>query len=212
MVVAFVAIGELAFSGLLPTVRFSAGFYAGRVYSLITSSIVLIVLLEEATRLYAQILRSNALLQRERDNKLMSVEAVTASIAHEVRQPLAAVSALGAAALNWLKRTPADIEEVRAAVEGIVAAAHRADTVFDNIRALFGKARPVLRPLDVNSLVTHVVRTMDAEFKRHEIEIVTDLAWRLPSILGHRGQLQEVEQLTQQCHRGTRPGGWSSGG
>ena len=110
MVVAFVTIGELAFSGLLPTVRFSAGFYAGRVYSLITSSIVLIVLLEETTRLYAQVLRSNAMLQRERDNKLMNMEAMTASIAHEVRQPLTTISVLGATALQWLKRTPADIE------------------------------------------------------------------------------------------------------
>ena len=87
---------------------------------------------------------------------------------------------------------PADIEEARTAVQGIVAATHRADIVFDNFRTLFGKTSPVLHPLDLNGLITHVVRTMDAEFKRHEIEIVTDLAWRLPSILGHRGQLQEV--------------------
>ena len=192
MVVAFVTIGELAFSGLLPTVRFSAGFYAGRVYSLITSSIVLIVLLEETTRLYAQVLRSNAMLQRERDNKLMNMEAMTASIAHEVRQPLTTISVLGATALQWLKRTPADIEEVRIAVEGMVAATDQTNAVFNNIRDLFGKAQPVLRPLNLNSLIASCVRTMDEEFKRHEIDIATDLASGLPLILGHSGQLQEV--------------------
>ena len=59
-VVALAAILELAFSGLIPTVRFSAGFYAGRAFSLLTASIVLIVLLAEITRLYTRLARSNA--------------------------------------------------------------------------------------------------------------------------------------------------------
>ena len=94
IVVAAVFIGELAFSGLLPTVRFSVGFYAGRVFSLVTSSIVLIVLLAETTLLYVHLARSNDLLQRERHNKLMSMEAMAASISHELNQPI------GAALLN----------------------------------------------------------------------------------------------------------------
>ncbi len=87
MVVAFVYIAELVFSGILPGVRFSAGFYAGRVFSLMTASIVLIVLLAETTRLYALLVRSHALLQREQNNKLMSFEAIVASITHELKQP-----------------------------------------------------------------------------------------------------------------------------
>ena len=76
------SMGAAAFSGLLPTVRFSVGFYAGRVFSLVTSSIVLIVLLAETTLLYVHLARSNDLLQRERQNKLMSMEAMAASISH----------------------------------------------------------------------------------------------------------------------------------
>ena len=87
MVVAFVYIAELALSGLLPSVRFSAGFYAGRAFSLITASIVLIVLLAETTRLYARLARSNAMLQREKNNKLMNFEALVASISHEISSP-----------------------------------------------------------------------------------------------------------------------------
>lgn len=191
IVVAAVSIGELAFSGLLPTVRFSAGFYVGRVFSLITSSIVLIVLLAETTRLYAQVVRSNATLQRERDNKLMNMEAITAAIAHEVRQPLTAISSSSAAALNWLKRTPPDLEEVKIALNAIIDAGHGADAVFNNMRTL-ARAEPIVHSLDLNSLISEVVRTMDAEFKQHRIQIETDLSWRLPPILGHRGQLQEV--------------------
>ena len=93
IVVAAVFIAELAFSGLLPTVRFSVGFYAGRVFSLITSSIVLIILLAETTWLYVHLARSNDVLQRERHNKLMSMEAMAALIAHEVNQPLGSILA-----------------------------------------------------------------------------------------------------------------------
>ena len=96
MVVALVYIAELAFSGLFPSVRFSAGFYAGRVFSLVTSSIVLIVLLAETTRLYVRLARSNATLQRERNNKLMNLEAMVASIAHEVK-----TTSSGNCGLRW---------------------------------------------------------------------------------------------------------------
>ena len=97
MVVALVFIAELAFSGLLPTVRFSLGFYAGRVCSIMTSSIVLVVMLAETTRLYMRLARSNAMLRREQDNKLMNLEAMAASISHEIRQPIAAMAANSAA-------------------------------------------------------------------------------------------------------------------
>ena len=76
MVVALVFIFELAFSGLFPSVRFSVGFYCGRVFSLVTSSIVLIVMLAETTRLYAGMARSNAALQREKNNKILNFEAL----------------------------------------------------------------------------------------------------------------------------------------
>src|SRR3954451_17443730 len=132
------------------------------------------------------------MLQRERDNKLMNMEAMAASIAHEVRQPLFAIATSGSAALNWLKRTPANLEEARTAVDNIIFAAHRASAVFDSVRTLFGNWKPEIQPIDLNALIAHVVRTMDAEFKRHEVRIETDLAWRLPLIHGHSGQLQEV--------------------
>lgn len=191
-VVAFVAIGELAFSGLLPSVRFSAGFYAGRVLSLMVSSIVLIVLLAEMTHLYNQVVRSNAALQRERDNKLMNMEAMSASIAHEVRQPLTTIATSASAALNWLKRTPADLEETQTSVRSIIEASGRASTVLDNIRALFGSEKPTAQLLDMNNVIAHVIHTMQAEFKRHDIQIEPEMSRRLPPILGHSGQLQEV--------------------
>jgi signal transduction histidine kinase len=79
------------------------------------------------------------ILERERENKLMNVEAIIASIAHEVRQPLSAITTNAAAALRFLGRTPPDFEEVRAALGRVVGESRRASEVFDGIRDLFRK-------------------------------------------------------------------------
>jgi signal transduction histidine kinase len=192
MVAALVFILELALSGLLPGVRFSIGFYAGRMFSLVTSSIVLIVMLAETTWLYARLARSNAMLHRERDNKLMNMEAMVASIAHEVRQPLGAIAINGAATLHFLDRTPPDLREAESAVQRMIGASRRAGQIFDNIRALFGKAGLKKERLDVNSLIREVLRALESEIASHGVETRVELAYSIPLVMGHKGQLQEA--------------------
>src|SRR5678815_453966 len=89
LMVAFCAlIMQTALVAFFITGRFSVGFYATRVISLLVSRVVLIVLLSETVVLHVRLLVANRNLQRERETKLMSAEAVVAAIAHEVRQPL----------------------------------------------------------------------------------------------------------------------------
>lgn len=192
MVVALAAILELAFSGLIPTVRFSAGFYAGRVFSLMTASIVLIVLLGEIMRLYTHLARSNAMLRREQDNKLMNLEAMASSIVHEVRQPLAGIAASGGATLRLLKKSPPDLETAAATVTRMIEASHRADEVLEGVHGLFGKGEPHKTPVNMNDLILDVVRALQPDLDRHEIETRLTLDSALPAVVGHRGQLQEV--------------------
>jgi signal transduction histidine kinase len=192
MVVALVSILELAFSGLLPTVRFSVGFYAGRVFSLFTSSIVLIVMLAETTWLYARLARSNAMLHRERNNKLMNLEAMAASIAHEVNQPLVSIVLDGEGTLQFLGQTPPNLGEAVSAVKNIVDASLRAGQVFKNIRTLFGKEELEKERLDMNSLTLEVLRALKSEIESHGIETNVELVPALPPVMGHKGQLQEV--------------------
>lgn len=192
VVVALVYIAELAFSGLFPSVRFSVGFYAGRVFSLITSSIVLIVLMAETMRLYVRLARSNAMLQAERNNKLMNLEAMVASISHEIRQPLGAIAVSGSAALRFLERTSPNLEEVRSALNLMVDESHRASQVFDNIRALFGEADRGHEPVDLNEITFEVLRILGGELKDRSITTRTELMSERPLVMGHRGQLQEV--------------------
>jgi signal transduction histidine kinase len=136
--------------------------------------------------------RSVAELRRERSNKLMNLEAMTASISHEVRQPLASIASNGGAALRFLAHEPPNLEEVRAALNRMVSDCHRAGGIFDNIRALFGKADRDREPIDLNELVRGVLNDLQGDFNDRGISAAAELLADLPPINGHRGQLQEV--------------------
>jgi len=192
MVVAFVYIGELAFSGLLPSVRFSLGFYAGRVFSVITASIVLIVLLAETTRLYVLLARSNMKLQREQNNKLMNFEAIVAAIAHEIKQPLGAIELNSNSAQLILDRAPADLGEIQAIMDETRDAARRINETLDGLRSLFGRIDQKRQPVDINELILDVLKSSRIELNDHDVLARTKLTSKLPAIYGHRNQLQEL--------------------
>jgi two-component system, NtrC family, sensor kinase len=149
-------------------------------------------LLNELHRRTDELGRSVAELQRERNNKLMNLEAMVASIAHEVRQPLAGIATNGGAALQFLGHEPSNIEEARLALADIVRDSHRASQVFDNIRALFGKADQGHEPLNMNALILGVLQTLRDELRDHGVETRVALQSELPFVVGHKGQLQEI--------------------
>jgi signal transduction histidine kinase len=192
MVVLCAWVTELALLDVLLFSRFTFAFYVGRGFSLITSVAVLIVLLQETTRLYARLARSNLLLERERDNKLMNMQALTAAIAHEVRQPLAAIVTNGGAALRFLAKTPPDQDEVRAALQRMVTDGRRTSEVFDGLRALFRKADQGMKPVDVNKIIFGVLQSLRIEIKDHGVELRPELSANLPLVEGNGSQLEEV--------------------
>ncbi len=149
-------------------------------------------LLRELRERTEELGRSVAALQQERNNKLMNLEAMAASIAHEVRQPLASIASNGGAALRFLGHAPPNLDETRSALDSIVSDSHRASQVFENIRALFGKADQRQEPLDVNELALGVLRTLRDELKDNAITTHAALNSELPPVMGHKGQLQEV--------------------
>jgi signal transduction histidine kinase len=192
IVVCCAVCAQQAFAGPVRATRYSAGFYAGHTFLLIASGILLIVLITEITQLYGRVARSNAMLQRERNNKLMTLEAMVRSIAHEVKQPLTAISMNSEAAMAIIEQSPPDIEEVRSALNAIVDDSHRASGIFDNIRSLFRKSQKSNEVIDVNDLVLRVLGVLKRELKDNRITSRTELAPNLPPVVGHEGQLQEV--------------------
>ena len=123
-----------------------------RLIPLVVSKVVLIVLLSETLILNERLASAFILQRRERDNRLMSVDAATAAIAHEIKQPLAAISTRCSAALRWLKRTPPDLEEVIACLTGTMEASDRANEVVDSTRELFKATAHQMTPIEINVL------------------------------------------------------------
>src|SRR5829696_1840159 len=133
--------------------RFSTGWYAVRVTSLLSSSIVLIVLLYEITALYGELLRAVVGQRREREARLMTGDAVAASIAHEVRQPLTAMVTTADAGIRFLDRAVPNLDRAMQAFRNIAADGHRAGAVVANIRANFKTDVQERTSFDINELI-----------------------------------------------------------
>ena len=137
IVTVFVSLPDLSLSFVYPVVRYSVGWYTARSYALIASCTVLVVLLVETTMLYARLASAIILQRRERAHRLMSVDAATAAIAHEIKQPLSAMSLNCAAAWSGSRATPPDFEEVRSCLRDVMDANSRANEIVAGVRALF---------------------------------------------------------------------------
>jgi len=117
---------------------------------------------------------------------------LAASIAHEVTQPLTGIVTNGNACLHWLAGAPPNIEKARTAVDRIIRDSDRASEVIHNIRALAQKAPPRREPVDLNDLISRTLTLASSEMTLSQIELQTELAVELPSVLGDRVQLQQV--------------------
>jgi PAS domain S-box-containing protein len=117
---------------------------------------------------------------------------LAASIAHELRQPLAAIVMSGSAALRWLNREKPQLEEARDAASRIVREAQRADEVIRGLRSLLGRSELRRGTLDINDAIREVLELVRGEVQRHDVSVHTDLLADLPSAFGDRVQLQQV--------------------
>jgi signal transduction histidine kinase len=163
--------------------------------SILTASfcaLVLAALFAERKANEVRLAHSNLMLERERDNKLMNMQAVTAAMAHELKQPLTAISANGEAVQLALNRAKPDRNEMRSALDNIVEDSHRAGQILNDIRALFFKPDSGHEPIDVNEIASRVLRLLQEELKAHAVTTRVEFAPDLPRVMGHKGQLQEV--------------------
>jgi signal transduction histidine kinase len=131
-------------------------------------------------------------MELARVNRVTTIGQLTASITHEVNQPLAAARIYLTAALNFLDRTPPDLVEVREALACAVKDTDRASTVVGRIRALMQKAPTRTDSVDLNEAVRQVLELTHGEALEHRVSVRTQLADGLPLIQGDRVQLQQV--------------------
>jgi PAS domain S-box-containing protein len=143
------------------------------------------------SRAAAEALR-RAELELAHVTRVMLMGELTASIAHEVKQPLAAISANADAGLRWLARSPPDFGEAQACFDRIGYDGKRAGDVITRIRALVQKSPPAETRLDLNDTVQEVLVMIAPEARQHRILVRTDLATGLAPVRGDRVQLQQV--------------------
>ncbi len=125
-------------------------------------------------------------------SRVATLGEISASIAHEVNQPLAAIVANGQACLRFLRREKPDLADVRGAVEWIVKDGNRAGEVIRRVRGLLKKADSEKMPLDVNDLVNEVAALLRRELAAQEVTPRLELAPAMPPIVADRVQLQQV--------------------
>lgn len=117
---------------------------------------------------------------------------LTASIAHEINQPLAAVIANADACLAWLQRSPPDLKAARRSVEWIIEDGRRAGDVIRHVRALAKRSDIEMVPLDANAVVREAVALVQREMASHAVSVRMELSSALPRVFGDRIQLQQV--------------------
>jgi PAS domain S-box-containing protein len=127
-----------------------------------------------------------------RANRVTTMGELTASLAHEVNQPIAAALTNANTCLRWLTRDHPDLEEAREAASRIVKDAARAADIISRTRLLFKKGTPPRELVDVNEVIGGMIALLRSEAMRYNISVRTELAANLPGLMGDRVQLQQV--------------------
>jgi PAS domain S-box-containing protein len=117
---------------------------------------------------------------------------MSAAIAHEIRQPLAAIVANANAGSRFLSKTPPNFNEAVDAFKRIAATGNRADEIIGSIRTMYSQSNQIGTPLDLNELIRQTITLVRDEFDAARIAIQLELTSQLPLISAHRGQLQQV--------------------
>ena len=174
------------------SIRFTVGWYAARGFILVGSCMLLTVLLVETTFLYSRLASAIILQRRERTNRLLSVDAVTGAIAHELRTPLGAIALNASTALSQLRSNPPELEEMDDILSDIEADSHRAAAMISSIRELSKKTtdrRALTRVEDVGRLV---LRLLQHDLQINEVSVATEFQDNLPEVHLDGTELQQV--------------------
>jgi PAS domain S-box-containing protein len=127
-----------------------------------------------------------------RINRITTMGELTASLAHEVKQPIAAAVTDANTCVRWLSRDNPDVEEAREAASRVVKDATRAAEIITRVRQLFKKGTPEQALIDVNEIIREMIVLLGSDATRYDVSIQTELAKDLPQVMGDRVQLQQV--------------------
>ena len=179
-------------AALSSSVRFSLGWYAARGFVLVGSCMVLTVLIIETMFLYSRLASANILQRRERIDRLLTVDAVTAAIAHELRTPLGAIALNADTALSQLRSNPPELEDMDDILTDIWAESHRAGAIISSMRELTKKTTDRRVLAHVEDVARLVLKLLQYDLQMSEVSVATDFQDNLPHVHLDATQLQQV--------------------
>jgi signal transduction histidine kinase len=156
------------------------------------SALVIGLIYEDIRRRKAEAHERALLAQLGHLNRVATAGELTASIAHEIRQPLAAIVVCGSAALNWLKNKTPDLDEIRTNLQNIVNEGHRAGEVIQNIRATFRKEEAPHQEIDANEVTKQVLALVARKIETEDITLETEYSEDRPIVVANPVQLQQL--------------------
>jgi signal transduction histidine kinase len=159
---------------------------------LLQTALIVGLFYEHRRRRLAEAFARQGMFELTKLNRIATASELSASIAHEINQPLAAIVANGNAVTRFLETATPDLEEVRTALKSIVDDGYRAGQVIRNVRAMFRKDRQEEGPVDLNDLIRQTLVLLRNELRSKSVTVRTELADGLPHIEGNRIQLQQV--------------------
>jgi signal transduction histidine kinase len=160
---------------------------------LIQTALIVGLLYERRRRQIAEAHSLQRVNELARMNRFATAGELSASIAHEVRQPLSAISVSGEAGLHWLKRPVPDLDEVRKALEAVIEESHHADDVLKSVRAMFKHESTARTKVNLNELIQQVIAVAAGPIDSNNIVLETNLTDNiLPLVMADPVQLQQV--------------------
>ena len=174
------------------SVRFTVGWYAARCFVLVGSCMLLGVLLIETMFLYSRLASAITLQRRERTNRLLSVEAVTGAIAHELGAPLGAIALNASTGLSQLRSTPRELEDMEDILTDIEADSHRAAAMISSIRAMTTKTVHRSARTSAEDVGRLALRLLKHDLQINEISVATEFQGNLPDVQLDGMELQQV--------------------
>jgi signal transduction histidine kinase len=169
--------------------RFDLGWYSGRLIGLLSGLFVLLMLLANISRLYARAVLQVTARQWERENQLMIRDAIAASIAHELRQPLGAIM-LNAQAAQ--RHVPKPDDFTSSILDDILSDSHRANDIMESTRALFGQSPTQKSPTNINQLVRDTLVVIFRDLRDRRVSVDLQLDDTLQPIAVNRFQIQQA--------------------
>jgi signal transduction histidine kinase len=159
---------------------------------LLQATLITVLLFEHRRRRNAEALARRRMSELAHVNRMATAGELSASLAHEIKQPLAAMVTNANAGLRWLGRITPNFDEARSAFQRIVADGHRAGQVLGSVRAMFEKDNGKREQVDLNAVIREVLALLEGELRAHRVIVQADLLDVLPEVSGNRVQLQQV--------------------